>query len=306
MSKISIVVPCYFEQEVLPQTLEALSNLKIAPHEKELIFVDDGSGDATFAMLKLFARANPDTKIISFSRNFGHQAAVTAGMRASTGDAVVVIDADLQDPPEVIPELIKKWEEGAQIVYGKRLKRHGESVLKKISAWGYYRLLSLLGAADIPKDTGDFRLIDRQVCDVLNDMGEHNRYLRGMSAWAGFKSEPVEYVRAARAAGKTKYSLKKMLRLAGDGITSFSDRPLKISLVVGMIGMFLSIVYFLLSVIFKIVGHWQSMHILFALAFILISLLFLVLGVMGVYIGRIYDEAKDRPDYIIRKKINLS
>jgi len=232
--KISLIVPVYYEEEVLPLAYPRMkAALDKTGYEHEIIFVNDGSRDGTMKILRKIAAADKQVKVLSFSRNFGHQLAVTAGMDEATGDALVIIDADLQDPPELIPDMVKLWEQGADIVYGQRKKREGESFFKKFTAACYYRLLTSLSAYPIPLDTGDFRLIGRNVADVFLRMREHDRFLRGMSAWMGFESVPMEYVRQERAAGKTKYTLKKMIKLALDGITGFSTKPLTIPLALG-------------------------------------------------------------------------
>ncbi len=302
---ISIVIPCYNEQEVIKLTHDRMMKLDLGEDKKEIIYVDDGSRDDTLEILKEFAKEDTSVKVISFSRNFGHQCAVSAGMEAAGGDAVVVIDADLQDPPEVIPQMIEKWKQGFDIVYGKRTKRKGESAFKKFTAFCYYRILQMLGGQQIPTDTGDFRLLDKRVNDTLCSMKESNRFLRGMSGWAGFKSTPVEFVREERAAGQTKYTFKKMMKLAGNGITAFSDVPLKLPLYFGIPLMVLSIIYLIVSVILCATIGFPYLHILFSLVFMLISGLFISSGVMGIYLSRVYDEAKGRPNYIIDTKINL-
>ncbi len=303
--KYSVVVPAYNEQEVLPLSYPRLKAVMDTLGEYEIIFVNDGSRDDTLKILKEIAAEDKNVKVISFSRNFGHQEAVSAGMAASSGQAVIIIDCDLQDPPEVIPKMAERWKEGADIVYGQRIKRKGETAFKKLTAWGYYRILRSLGGQFIPANTGDFRLIDRKVCDALNAMPEKNRFLRGMAAWSGFTAEPVEYVRDERAAGKTKYSMKKMLKLAGDGVTSFSNKPLKLPMVLGIALMLLSLAYLIAAVVLCACGVWEYMHILFALVFALCGLLLVSLGIIGLYLGRIYDEAKARPIYIINEKINF-
>jgi dolichol-phosphate mannosyltransferase len=304
--KYSVVVPAYNEQEVLPLSYPRLKKVMASLGDYELIFVDDGSRDNTLSLLKEIAAKDPTVKVLSFSRNFGHQQAVSAGMAKSSGHAVIIIDCDLQDPPEVIPEMVKKWQDGADIVYGQRSRRKGETAFKKLTAWVYYKTLRWLGGQYIPANTGDFRLIDRKVCDTLNHMPERNRFLRGMAAWSGFKAEPVEFIRDERAAGETKYSMKKMLKLAGDGITSFSNRPLKFPLVIGIALSVLSFVYLILSIVLASLHIWTLSHLLFALVFLLISILFISLGIFGLYLGRIYDEAKARPIYIIDEQINFS
>ncbi len=303
--KYSVVIPAYNEQAVLHLSYERLKKVMDTLGDYELIFVNDGSRDDTLKQLRQIAAQDKCVKVLSFSRNFGHQEAVSAGMAKASGQAVVIIDCDLQDPPELIPDMIKMWKDGADIVYGRRTKRKGETVFKKLTAWVYYRVLKILGGQYIPANTGDFRLIDRKVCDTLTNMPERNRFLRGMAAWSGFKAVPIDYVRDERAAGETKYSLKKMLKLAGDGITSFSNKPLKFPLIIGMILAFASFVYLVLAVVFFCMGAWPYLHILFSLLFGLISCLFIVIGIFGLYLGRIYDEAKARPIYIIDEQINL-
>ncbi|HCD08966.1 MAG TPA: glycosyltransferase, partial [Thermoanaerobacter sp.] len=242
----------------------------------------------------------------NFSRNFGHQAAITAGMKLSSGDAVIVIDADLQDPPEVMIEMIKKWKEGYDVVYGKRVKREGESFFKKFTAKAFYRLLKFMTNIDIPVDAGDFRLIDRKVCNVLSSLPERNRYIRGLVSWAGFKQTAVEFIRQERFAGESKYPLKKMIKLAIDGITSFSYKPLTFASLVGgiatLVGIISTIVIFLKNII--------SDEEILSLGFILevnIAMFGLILGwigIMGEYIGRIMDESRGRPLYIIESILN--
>ncbi|MDD5016734.1 MAG: glycosyltransferase family 2 protein [Eubacteriales bacterium] len=303
--KYSVVIPAYNEQEVLHLSYSRLKKAMEGLGDYELIFVNDGSRDDTLKVLKEIAAEDKTVKVISFSRNFGHQEAVSAGMAKAQGGAVVIIDCDLQDPPEVIPGMVEKWKNGADIVYGQRIKRKGETVFKKLTAWAYYRVLKMLGGQYIPANTGDFRLIDKKVCETLVAMPEKNRFLRGMAAWSGFKAEPLEYVRDERAAGQTKYSMKKMMKLAGDGITSFSNRPLKAPLYFGMALLMLSLAYLVLSVIFVCVAVWTYQHILFAAVFCLISVILISLGIFGLYLGRIYDEAKARPIYIIDEEINM-
>lgn len=301
----SVVIPVFNEQEVLPLAYERFKKTMDTLGDYELIFVNDGSSDGSLNRLRAFAAGNEAVRVISFSRNFGHQEAVSAGMAACRGNAVVIIDCDLQDPPELIPAMVEKWRAGADIVYGRRVKRKGETAFKKLSASLYYKTLGALGGRYIPANTGDFRLISRKVCDVLGSMPERNRFLRGMAAWAGFRAEPLEFVREERAAGATKYSAKKMLKLAGDGITAFSNKPLKFPIFFGGVLGGLSLAYLALGVVFSCMGVWPPTHVLFALIFLLIAALFVSLGIFGLYLGRIYDEAKARPLYIIDEKINF-
>lgn len=310
MKKISVVVPMYYEEEVVEECYNRVSNIlkNIDDYKYEIIFINDGSKDKTFEILKRIAKEDKNVKIISFSRNFGHQCAVTAGLKYVTGDAIVIIDADLQDPPELIPEMLTLWEEGNEVIYGKRKTRKGESKFKLFTAKMFYKTLNALSDVDIPKDTGDFRLVDRKVVDVINALPEHNKFLRGLFSWVGFEQKTFEYERKERFAGKTKYPLKKMLKLASDGIMSFSTKPLKIVGALGILTIILSfilLIYSLLSFIFKwnnLTAGWTSLMvtITFFSGSILISL-----WMIGEYIARIYDESKSRPQYIIKDKINI-
>ena len=310
-----IVVPCYNEKDVLSLTAKVLKEKMTALIDSEkihnaskVLFVNDGSKDNTMEILEKITNMNRSVKAISFSRNFGHQCAVTAGLKYVTGDAIVIIDSDLQDPPELIPEMLKLWEEGNEVIYGKRKKRKGESKFKLLSASMFYRTLNALADVEIPKDTGDFRLVDRKVVDVINAMPEHNKFLRGLFSWTGFKQYAFEYERKERFAGKTKYPLKKMLKLATDGIIGFSTKPLKILGSLGLFSIFISfviLVYSILSFAFKwnnITPGWTS--IMVAITFFA-GVQLLSLWMISEYIGRIYDETKGRPQYIVDKKINI-
>jgi len=301
---LSIVVPCFNEEAVIRETYKRLVSVELLGMEREIIFVDDGSWDATHAILGELAAADERVKVIRFVRNFGHQPATSAGIAAARGAAVVIIDADLQDPPEIIPQMISRWREGYEIVYGKRISRKGETVFKKVTAWAYYRILRRLGGKYIPRDTGDFRLIDAKVAAYLNSLSEHNRFLRGLTAWAGFTQCPVEYVRNERYAGETKYTLRKMVRLAGDGITSFSAIPLKLPMGVGITVSILAFVYLVAAIVLAATGILSELHAILAGVFLLLGIIMIFLGVMGMYIDRIYDEAKARPYYIIKDTIN--
>lgn len=304
---LSLIVPVFNEEEVLPASYARMSAAMqaLTGYDYEIIYVNDGSRDGTMKRLRAIAGEHKEVRVISFSRNFGHQLAVTAGMDNARGDALIIIDADLQDPPEVIAELVKAWENGADIAYGKRLKREGETVFKKLTAFCYYRLLNAMSAYPIPLDTGDFRLLDKKVADVFLKMREHNRFLRGMSGWMGFDAVPVEYVRHERQAGKTKYTLKKMLRLAFDGILGFSYKPMSLALyagaalgVTGMLGLIA------LIIIAATIGCAPWLWAVDGL--VLINALTLAaIGVQGAYLNRIYDEVRDRPLYIAAETINL-
>lgn len=306
---LSVVVPCFNEEEVLTETVKQLTKFCNAQTElnTELIFIDDGSRDRTRSMLGAFAAQDPRIRVICFARNFGHQIAVTAGINHAAGDAVVLIDSDLQDPPEVIHEMVAKWREGYDVVYGTRTERPGESAFKLGTARAFYRLLNKLSDVPIPLDTGDFRLMSRRVVNTLNAMPEHDRFVRGMVSWVGFRQTALPYKRAPRFAGTSKYPLRKMIRFAADGILSFSTKPLQIAITMGLIAAalaLLGIVYALaLRVFTEIwVEGWTTLMI--AVLFIggvqLISI-----GILGEYIGRIYNEVKRRPLYIIEQDIRI-
>ena len=310
MKKISVVIPMYYEEEVAEECYKRMTGVLkgIENYEYEIIFVNDGSKDKTLSILEKIANEDKNVKVISFSRNFGHQCAVTAGLQYVTGDAIVIIDADLQDPPELIPEMLKLWEDGNEVIYGKRKTREGESKFKLLTAKMFYNTLNALSDVDIPKDTGDFRLVDRKVVDVINSLPEHNKFLRGLFSWVGFEQKAFEYERKERFAGKTKYPLKKMLKLASDGIIGFSTKPLKIVEGLGVFSIIMSfiiLIYSLLSYAFSwhsLAAGWTS--IMVTLTFLGGSIL-VSLGMIGEYIARIYDESKARPQYIIDKKINI-
>ena len=311
MNKVSVVIPMYYEEEVAEICYDRVSTVlrKLSDkYEYEIIFVNDGSKDKTLSILKNIADNDKCVKIISFSRNFGHQAAVTAGIKYVTGDAVVIMDADLQDPPELIPEMLKLWEDGNEVIYGKRKTRKGESVFKILTAQMFYSFLNAMSEVEIPKNTGDFRLVDRKVIDVINSLPEHNKFLRGLFSWVGYKQYAFEYERKERFAGKTKYPLKKMLKLASDGIVGFSTKPLKLIGLFGILSVFISfciLIYSLIAFCFKIPGvvaGWTS--IMFCVTFFA-GIQLISLWIMSEYIGRMYDESKNRPQYIITKKINI-
>lgn len=306
---LSVVIPCYNEEEVISETIKRLQtfcaeiNLDI-----ELIFVDDGSHDRTREILKEFAAADSRIKLIGFARNFGHQIAVTAGIDAANGDVVVLIDADLQDPPEVIHQMVAKWREGYDVVYGTRTERLDESKFKLVTAQGFYRLLNQLSDIPIPLDTGDFRLMSRNVVDTLKAMPERDRFIRGMVSWVGFRQTALPYKRAKRFAGESKYPLAKMFSFAMDGILSFSTKPLEISIAMGMfcavialIGIFYSLFLRLFTNIW--VEGWTALMI--AILFIggvqLISI-----GILGQYVGRTYKEIKKRPLYVVQEYIGFN
>lgn len=310
MKKVSVVIPMYYEEEVAEECYKRVSKTlkELKEYEYEIIFVNDGSQDKTLKILEEIARKDSNVKVISFSRNFGHQVAVTAGIKEVTGDAIVIMDADLQDPPELIPDMLKYWEQGNEIIYGTRKTRKGESAFKLLTAKMFYKTLNALSDVEIPKDTGDFRLVDRKVIDVINNMPEHNKFLRGLFSWVGFKQMSYEYERQGRVAGKTKYPLKKMLKLASDGIISFSTKPLKLLGTLGVLSIVISVIiliYALISYAFKLnnlSAGWTS--IMVAITFFA-GVQLLSIWIMSEYIGRIYEETKKRPQYIVDKKINI-
>ncbi|GAB6432008.1 MULTISPECIES: glycosyltransferase family 2 protein [Bacillus] len=305
---ISVVVPMYFEEEVAQECYNRLKSVMLQNDiNYEFVFVNDGSTDRTMEILSEIAANDYRTKIVNFARNFGHQIAVTAGIAAAKGDAIVIIDADLQDPPEVIPELIAKWEEGYEVVYAKRKQRKGETWFKLLTAKYFYKFLNYMSDIDIPKDTGDFRIIDRKVADVFNQMTERNRFIRGMMSWVGFRQTYVEYERDERFAGETKYPLKKMIKFASDGIIAFSTKPLRIVMTLGLLSVLISIIVLLYTITVKIIGTgtqtgWAS--IMVAITFFS-GIQLLGLGIVGQYIARIYDESKNRPIYIVKETINI-
>lgn len=304
LRQLSIVVPCYNEEQSIMETNRRLSLLCNSNEDLtyEIIYVNDGSKDKTKAYLgKLEKQDSGHVKVLNLSRNFGHQAAVSAGVAVASGDAVVLIDADLQDPPEVIIEMVEKWRNGADVVYGVRVDREGESKFKLMTARLFYRLINKMSDTDIPLDTGDFRLMDRKVVDALCRMPERDRFIRGMVAWCGFNQVPVYYKRAARFAGESKYPLTKMIRLSLDGILSFSTQPLKIASISGLIISALSVVGILYSIYSRLfTSNWVP-----GWTFMFIAILFIggvqliVLGIVGEYIGRIYGEVKHRPLYLV-------
>lgn len=307
---LSLVFPVYNEEAVLPVLFARLDALlpdlaeRIGP--LEVIFVNDGSRDKSLSLLREALQTRPWARIVSFTRNFGHQTAVTAGMQHTCGQAVVILDADLQDPPELLPEMLRLWGEGYDVVYAVRTEREGETVFKKWTAAAFYRTLRRLTNVDIPADTGDFRLMDRRVVDTLNAMPEHHRFLRGMSSWVGFNQIGLPYKRDPRAAGVTKYPISKMLRLAADGVCSFSDAPLKLATGLGVIIALLSILYGIITIVRYAVsgGHFQpGWASLIVVVSFLSGVQLITLGMVGEYIGRIYDQVKGRPLYLVNERL---
>jgi glycosyltransferase involved in cell wall biosynthesis len=309
--KVSIVVPIFNESEIISELNKRLLNTSemlysqfgILKTDLEFIFVNDGSSDDSLAQLIVLTQTNPQYKVINFSRNFGHQKAVTAGLQHAKGEHIVLIDADLQDPPEFIVDLYKKQLEGFDVVYAVRKKRIGESFIKKITAKMFYRLLFKVTDINIPVDTGDFRIIRRNVADTLNSMPESHRFIRGMVSWVGFKQIGIEYDRQERFAGQTKYPFKKMLKFAFDAITSFSTLPLKLMIYIGFLASFIGIagVFYIMYIKFftcQAITGWSSLMITILL---MGGVQLMTIGIMGEYIGRISEESKKRPLYIIEK-----
>jgi glycosyltransferase involved in cell wall biosynthesis len=302
---LSIVSPMWNEEESADAFLEELTRqVDLLPDtDIEILIVNDGSGDRTGEILDSWAQRRSDLTVLSLSRNFGHQAAITAGVFSATGDVVIVMDSDLQDPPELIPAMLEKWRSGADVVYAVRKERRGESAFKRGTASAYYRLLRWMSDTDIPADTGDFRLMSREVVEALRSMPERDRYMRGMVAWVGFTQEPLYFDRSERFAGTTKYSMKKMIKLGTAGILGFSDKPLYLAVASGFIVMgvaFLGLIWVLLSSIFgwgDLVRGWASIALI-VMFFAAVQLIFL--GVIGIYISHVFTETKQRPLFIIR------
>lgn len=306
---ISVIVPLYNEELVINEMYTRLTRVLMENSlDYEILLVNDGSTDRTLKMARDICDKDRRVRLISFSRNFGHQIAITAGFDKASGDVVVTIDADLQDPPEVIVHMIEKWREGYQVVYGVRKKREGESYFKLFTAAMFYRIHRKMTHANMPIDTGDFRLMDRNVVEQLRKMRERGRFVRGMVNWVGFRQCKIEYVREERFAGETKYPFKKMLILALDGIFSFSQIPLKLSSALGFLCSGLSFVMILYGLIIKYffperaISGWAS---LFIACLFLGGVQLICLGILGEYLGRIYEETKGRPLYIIDDEINF-
>lgn len=312
--KVSVIAPCYNEEKVVLQFIERVRAVLTrclvsrAIQDFEMILVDDGSSDNTLALIKSQTAGEPRIKAVSFSRNFGHQAAIAAGLNYSSGDATVVIDCDLQDPPELIPDMLEKFKEGYSIVHTKRKRRRGEGVFKKVFAGIFYRVLNCLSTVKIPEDSGDFKLLDSRVVAYLRSLKEHHRFMRGLEVLAGFRQVTIEYDRAPRLAGEPKYSFWKSLGLALDGITSLSSRPLKLVTYFGLIGIASSLgftVYAFVSKFLypdKVIPGWTSLLIAFTF---FSGIQLCSLGLIGEYVGRIFEEVKDRPLYVTRETVNL-
>lgn len=305
---ISIVAPVYNEEPILHELYRRISATMDAIGEDwELVLINDGSFDRSFEIMRELHEADGRVRLVNFSRNFGHQFAITAGLDYAEGDAVVIIDADLQDPPSVIAEMVKKWHEGYEVVYAVRSQRKGETWFKLFTASLFYRLINGITGVNIPVDTGDFRLLDRRAALALRAVREHHRFMRGLAVWIGFKQIGIEYVREERYAGETKYPFQKMLRFALDGITSFSHLPLQLATYLGFVIAGLSVLGILATVILRLSGSGAF----FGQASTLVAVLFIggiqliSLGIVGEYLGRIYNEVKARPLYIVRDAIGF-
>jgi len=306
---LSVIVPCFNEEAVLRETNQRLIGIlsDLPDLDFEMIYVDDGSRDATLSILKEIQSRDKRIRVVSFSRNFGHQIAVTAGLEHASGDAAVLIDADLQDPPDVIGQMLDRWRHGADVAYGLRQEREGETAFKLWTAKAFYRVINRLSEVRIPLDTGDFRLMDRKVVDALLSMPERDRFVRGLVAWAGFRQEAVSYRRAARFAGTTKYPLAKMVRFALDGILSFSFVPLRLATWMGLSAGALAVVGILYALVLRLLTNiWVPGWTLLFIALLFFGGVQLVfLGVIGEYLGRVYGEVKRRPLYLVKERLGF-
>ncbi|GAC1537521.1 MAG: glycosyltransferase family 2 protein [Polyangiales bacterium] len=305
---LSLVLPIYNEEAVIPELHARLQEfLSALGVDAEVLFVDDGSRDASLSLLRDVARAEPRYRVLSFARNFGHQMAITAGVDYARGHAVVVMDADLQDPPAVVVEMVAKWREGYDVVYARRRRREGETFFKLLSAKLFYRVFAAMIPISVPLDTGDFRLMSRRVIVALRTLRETHRFVRGMVAWLGFKQIAILYDRPARFAGDTKYPLRKMVRFAIDGITSFSILPLRFASYLGTTISMLSVGVAIWAMVEKFVLHntvpgWTAETVLVSL---LAAVQLLMIGILGEYVGRIYEQVKGRPLYVVGDRVNL-
>ena len=301
----SIIIPIYNEEENIPELYRRLENvIGQLDGEAELIFVDDGSRDNSLNLMREIYERDYRVKYISLARNFGHQIAVTAGLNNVRGQAVIVMDADLQDPPELILKMIEKWRKGYQVVYAQRISRKKETILKRFTAYAFYRILRRLADVNIPPDTGDFCLMDREVVDILNAMPERNRYIRGLRAWVGFRQTAIEFERDPRFAGKIKYSFAKSWALAINGIISFSRVPLKLATYLGMLSAVAALLMILLVLYWRLFDPASPLigYTLITIAlFFLGSVQLFCIGILGEYIGRIYEEVKGRPIYTVKE-----
>jgi polyisoprenyl-phosphate glycosyltransferase len=302
----SIVAPAVNEEDTLPHFYErVVAVMEQVGEPFEVVLINDGSSDGTLRVMRALHERDPRVRVVDFSRNFGHQIAISAGLDYARGDAVIIIDSDLQDPPEVIPQLIARWKAGAEVVYAQRARRTGETRFKLLTAAAFYRLIARITSVEIPRDTGDFRLLDRRVVETLVTMREHHRFMRGLSAWVGFRQEAVPYDRHERFAGATKYPLRKMIRFALDAITAFSYAPLQLATSFGFLLAALSLVGIIVAIIVRVFGgaiQGQGTTLIVVLFLGGIQLIFL--GIIGEYLGRIYDEVRARPLYIVREVLD--
>ncbi len=306
-AKVSVVIPIFNEEETLEALVKRLIEvLESLAGDYEVIFVDDGSRDRSLSMLREFRANNERIKVIALSRNFGHQTAISCGLDCATGDAVIAMDGDLQDPPEILPELTQRWREGYEVVYAVRRERK-ENIFKRAAYKSFYWLMSKVSYLDIPLDTGDFSLMDRRVIDQLRAMPERNRFVRGLRTWVGYRQIGHEYERSSRYAGESKFTLPKLIRLAFDGLVSYSFVPLRLVSNVGMLVSLFSLVYMLYLVVARLMGDttiegWVSTV---AIVLFLGGIQLLSLGIIGEYIGRIFDEVKQRPQYVVREALGV-
>jgi polyisoprenyl-phosphate glycosyltransferase len=308
-AKYSIVVPVFNEEESFPDLVKRLHELMDQlDGPVEVVLVDDGSRDGSYQLMVAANREDPRFKVLQLSRNFGHQVAITAGMDVASGQAVIVMDADLQDPPRVILEMAARWQEGYEVVYAVREHREGETMFKKTTATLFYSLLRRLAEIEQPVDVGDFRLVDRKALDAFLQMRESNRYVRGMFSWIGFRQVAVPYTRASRAAGRSKYPLRKMLRLASDGIVGFSAAPLRFAMAAGVLMAFASVAYGVVAIALKLAGlpYVRGYASLLVTITFLSGIQLIVIGMVGQYVARIYDEARRRPLYLVREARGLA
>ena len=302
---LSVVVPVFNEEGNLPELHRRLAAvLPAVVASWEIVFVDDGSRDRSWQLIRDLAAADPHVRGVRFSRNFGHQMAFAAGLDHARGDAVVIMDADLQDPPELIPELVARWREGHEVVYAVRTRREGETLFKKLTASVFYRLLRRITQVEIPVDTGDFRLMGRRALEAFRRLPERHRFTRGLVAWVGFSQVGVPYARAARKAGETNYPLRKMLRFAVDAITSFSHVPLQLATWLGFLTSLFAFAYIVVVVVLKFVGiSWPGYTSLMAAILFLGGVQLVMIGLLGEYLGRVYDEVKGRPLYLVQDTV---
>jgi dolichol-phosphate mannosyltransferase len=306
---LSVVIPCYNEREGIRETHRRVSNVlnALESYRYEILYVDDGSSDGTLDVLREIASGDPAVRVVGLTRNFGHQFAVTAGLADAMGEAVVLMDADLQDPPEVVVDMLARWRDGYDVVYGIRTDREGETRFKLWTARVFYRLMRRLADTEMPVDTGDFRLLDRRVVDAIVSMPERDRFIRGMVSWVGFRQTGVPYRRAARHAGTTKYPFGKMLRFALDGIFSFSVKPLRISTHIGFLSAGIALAAILYALAMRVfTDRWVTGWTALIIAVLFVGGVQLIsVGIIGEYVGRVYGESKRRPLYLVRERLGV-